>query len=61
MMRSLQKFLRPRPRFIRLREPEMFRLVTGADRERIEATFDAGGRIVSLIVHTRSRSLRNDA
>jgi hypothetical protein len=48
-----------RKRFvIRLREPAHFRLVTGASRESIEATFDAGGRIVELIVHTRSRSLR---
>lgn len=48
-----------RKRFvIRLREPAHFRLVTGANRESIEATFDAGGRIVELIVHTRSRSLR---
>lgn len=45
---------------IRLREPDHFRLVTGAARESINATFDAGGRIVELIVHTRSRSLRTN-
>lgn len=48
----------PLRRLIRLREPDRFHLVTGADCERIDATFDAGGRIVSLTVHTRSRSLR---
>ena len=34
---------------IRLREPQQFRLITGADRERIDATFDPAGRIVSLV------------
>lgn len=34
-------------------------LFPGADRERIDATYDEGGRIVQLIVHTRSKSLAN--
>jgi hypothetical protein len=43
---------------IRLRLPQSFALVTGSDRESIDATFDPGGRIIHLIVHTRLKSLR---
>lgn len=32
------------------------RLFPGSDHERIDATFDEGGRIVQLVVHTRSKS-----
>ena len=37
--------------------PERMLLFAGSDRESIDATFDAGRRIVQLIVHTRSQSL----
>jgi hypothetical protein len=43
---------------IRLRLPQSFALITGSNRESIDATFDDGGRIVHLIVHTRLKSLR---
>ena len=43
---------------IRLRQPQSFALFTGCDRESIDATFDPGGRIIQLIVHTRLKSLR---
>ena len=55
-----RNLLRRRPP-IRLREPDQFRLVAGATRESIDALFDAGGRIVRLVVHTRSRSLSTPA
>jgi hypothetical protein len=48
-----------RRRAIRLRQPGSFVLVSGSDRESIDAVFDAGGRIVHLIVHTRIKSLRS--
>lgn len=47
-----------RRRPIRIRQPQNFVLFTDADREKIDATFDEGGRIVTLIVHTRLKSLR---
>ncbi len=59
MFAWVKDHLRHKRFVIRLREPERFRLFTGRDQERIDATFDAGGRIISLIVHTRSRSLQN--
>lgn len=42
---------------IRLREPQFFAIVTGATCERIDAEYDAGNRLVKLIIHTRSFSL----
>ena len=51
-------WMRRRRRLIRLRPPQSMVLITGSDRESIDAVFDAGGRIVHLIVHTRLRSLR---
>jgi len=42
---------------IRLREPQSMTLFTGADREAIDAVYDAGQRLVHLTVHTRQRSL----
>lgn len=42
---------------IRLREPQALTIVTGADREAIDATYDTGNRLMHLIVHTRQRSL----
>jgi len=42
---------------IRLRMPSAMRLYPGSDHESIDATFDEGGRIVQLVVHTRSKSL----
>ncbi len=47
-----------RKQLIRLRLPQSFALVTDSDRESIDATFDQGGRIIHLIVHTRLKSLR---
>ena len=32
-------------------------LFPGSNKESIDATFDEGGRIVQLIVHTRSKNL----
>ncbi len=42
---------------VRLRMPDSMILFAGSDGERINATFDEGGRILQLIVHTRSQSL----
>ena len=42
---------------IRLRMPASMKLFAGSNHERIDATFDEGGRIVQLIVHTKSRSI----
>lgn len=50
-------FLPKRRPVIRLRMPGAMLLFRGSDRESIEATFDEGGRIVQMIVHTRSKSL----
>ena len=50
-------FLKRRPA-IRLRNPQTFALVTGSNRESIDAIYDQGGRLVHLTVHTRIRSLR---
>ena len=58
MVDWLKRVWGEQPRMIRLRQPARFQLVAGAETERIEATFDAGGRLLSLTVHTRSRSLR---
>lgn len=33
-------------------------LFPGSDREAIHATFDEGGRIIQLIIHTKSKSLK---
>lgn len=49
---------RKRRRAIRLRQPQSFALITGANREAIDATFDVAGRIIHLVVHTRTVSLR---
>jgi hypothetical protein len=49
--------VRPRP-VIRLPRPAGMTLVTGADREMIHAVYDDNRRMVHLIVHTRTRSLR---
>ena len=37
--------------------PSSTLLYTGSNQERIDAMFDEGGRIIQLIIHTRSRSL----
>lgn len=42
---------------IRLRMPATMRIFPGSDHEAINATFDEGGRIVQLIVHTKNKSL----
>lgn len=44
-------------RRIRLREPQVVAIVTGAAMERIDAEFDQGNRLVRLIIHTKSASL----
>lgn len=51
------QILRRRPP-IRLRQPQNLIIYTGANREAIDALFDEGGRLITLIVHTRIRSLR---
>ncbi|MCS6770978.1 MAG: hypothetical protein NZ740_03005 [Kiritimatiellae bacterium] len=51
-----EQWLRIRRR-IRLREPQFVSIVTGAPSERIDAEYDAGNRLVRLIIHTRSASL----
>ena len=48
---------RRRPPVVRLRMPDRMILFSGCDRESIDATYDEGGRMIQLIVHTRSRSL----
>lgn len=42
---------------IRLREPQNCTIFTGASAERIDAEYDAGNRLVRLIIHTRHISL----
>lgn len=44
-------------RRIKLREPELMTIITGSAQEKIDATYDAGNRLVHLIVHTRHGSL----
>ena len=44
-------------RVIRLRMPSSMLLFPGSDHEAIDATFDEGGRIIQLIVHTKSKNL----
>ncbi len=51
-----QLLLRARRR-IRLREPQVCAIITGAAVERIDAEYDAGNRLVRLVIHTRSASL----
>lgn len=53
------EFLRPRKRMIRIREPQSFILHTNAPCEKIDAVFDPAGRIITLIVYTRTKSLRS--
>lgn len=50
------QYLRRRPP-LRLRQPQNLVIYTGCAREAIDATFDEAGRIITLIVHTRLRSL----
>lgn len=50
-------FLPRRRPVIRLRMPGSMLLFPGSTKESIDATFDEGGRIVQLIVHTRSKNL----
>lgn len=42
---------------VRLRMPDSMVLFPGSDHESIDATFDEGGRILQLIVHTKSKAL----
>jgi hypothetical protein len=44
-------------RLIRLREPQCCAIVTGAAAERIDAEYDAGNRLIRLVIHTRSLAL----
>jgi hypothetical protein len=55
-MIAFRDFFKPRPPArIRLPNPAVFVLIRGADREKIDAQFDATGeKLVKLIVHTRS-------
>ena len=43
---------------IRLRLPQTTTLITGSDREAIDAVYDEGKRLVHLIIHTRQRALQ---
>ncbi|MCZ7592978.1 MAG: hypothetical protein M5U15_12950 [Kiritimatiellae bacterium] len=44
-------------RQIRLREPQVCAIFTGAATERIDAEYDSGNRLIKLVIHTRQRSL----
>lgn len=44
-------------RRIRLREPQVCAIFTGAATERIDAEYDSGNRLIKLVIHTRQRSL----
>lgn len=44
-------------RRIRLREPQVCAIITGAAVEKIAAEYDAGNRLVRLVIHTRQGSL----
>lgn len=50
--------MRKKKRVIRLRQPQSTTLITGSDREAIDAIYDEGQRLVHLIIHTRQGSLR---
>ena len=50
--------MRKKKRVIRLRQPQATTLITGSDREAIDAIYDEGQRLVHLIIHTRQGSLR---
>ncbi len=58
MIAWAQEFVRRKKRVIRLRQPQSTTLVTGSEREAIDAVYDAGNRLVHLIIYTRQRSLR---
>lgn len=58
MMAWAKAFIRRKNRVIRLRQPQSTTLVTGSDREAIDAVYDAGQRLVHLIIYTRQRSLQ---
>lgn len=57
MIAWADQMLKKAQRRIRLREPQTWVIHTGAPAEKIDAEFDAGNRLVRLIVHTRSESL----
>jgi hypothetical protein len=59
MIAWARDFLHRRKHIIRLRMPQSMTLITGSNRESISATYDEGGRLVHLTVHTRLRSLRD--
>jgi hypothetical protein len=44
-------------RLIRLRQPQYCAIVTGAATERIDAEYDAGNRLIRLVIYTRSLAL----
>ena len=59
MIAPLIDLLGRRKKTIRVRMPQNFLLVTSSNKESIDATFDEAGRLVTLIVHTRVKSLRS--
>ena len=58
MIAWAQEFMRRKKRVIRLRQPQSTTLITGSDREAIDAVYDAGQRLVHLVIYTRQRSLQ---
>ena len=60
MIAWAQEFMRRKRHLIRLRQPQSTTLITGSDREAIDAVYDAGQRLVHLIIHTRQRSLKQE-
>lgn len=58
MMSWAQEFMRRKRHLIRLRLPQTTTLITGSDREAIDAVYDEGKRLVHLIIHTRQRALQ---
>lgn len=58
MIAWAQEFMRRKKRIIRLRQPQSTTLITGSDREAIDAVYDEGQRLVHLIIYTRQGSLQ---
>ncbi len=57
MIAWADQMLKKARRRIRLREPQTCTIITGAASEKIDAEFDAGNRLIRLIIHTRQASL----
>ncbi|HMP77180.1 MAG TPA: hypothetical protein PKE12_12865, partial [Kiritimatiellia bacterium] len=57
MIAWADQMLQKARRRIRLREPQSCAIITGAPAERIDAEYDAGNRLIRLVIHTRHGSL----